>query len=146
MIYARNKENKSYSSKHWVNTSDWYIYEREHIKKINCKAYSNISIELLTNQISSYSIGRILKGKLGIKFKKICSLEYSSTTGLNIIKFIESAMLKHTLLNEEYEFLFVKKFSLSSCYNNYYGWTEKEKKGYLSLIYDSFSMFLLYHI
>ena len=37
IIYARNKENKSYSSKHWVNTSDWYIYEREHIKKSTVK-------------------------------------------------------------------------------------------------------------
>ena len=56
---------------------------------------------------------------------------------------MESAMLQLTLENEGYELLFMDEFSLSSCYNNYYGWTEKGKKGYLSLIYDSFSMFFV---
>ena len=59
-----------------------------------------LSEELLMNSILSYSIRRILKFKLGLSFKKLCSIEYNSTTGLNIRKFMESTMLRLTLENE----------------------------------------------
>ena len=76
-------------------------------------------------------------------FKELISLEHNSIYQLNVWKFMEFAMRLLALENQGYELLFMDEFSLSSRYNNYYGWTEKNKKGYLSLIYDSSSIFFV---
>lgn len=93
--------------------------------------------------ISRSSTMRILKQKLGYRFKKLSKIERRSTQTSSQRKFFEAAMLQLKFENEGYEIIYFDEFSVSSRYNSFNGWSKKGQKGYMVVDYDAFSMFFI---
>ena len=99
-MQGSKKTNQITLSSEYAHLIDTFMKERKLKRPTVKQIQAYLSEEQLMNSILSYSIRRILKFKLGLSLKKHCSIEYNSTTGLNIRKFMESTMLRLTLENE----------------------------------------------
>ena len=99
-MQGSKKTNQITLSSEYAHLIDTFMKERKLNRPTVKQIQAYLSEDQLMNSILSYSIRRILKFKLGLSFKKLCSIEYNSTAGLNIRKFMESTMLRLTLENE----------------------------------------------
>ena len=76
-------------------------------------------------------------------------MEINSDTYINKRKLFESAILQVKLESDGQELIYIDEFSLSSRYNNFYGWSKRGEQGYIKTNYESFSMYFViafYHL
>ena len=70
-------------------------------------------------------------------------MEINSDTSINKRKLFESAILQVKLESDGQELIYIDEFSLSSRYNNFYGWSKRGEQGYIKTNYESFSMYFV---
>ena len=104
---------------------------------------SHIKGALNMTPISRSSTMRILKQRLGYRFKKLSKMERGSTLPMNQRKFFEASILQIRLETEGFEIIYFDEFSVSSRYNSFNGWSKRGEKGYVVVDYNSFSIFFI---
>ena len=115
--------------------------------------YSNFTLDdlriFLTKKLgqvdvlSNSTIGRWIKSKFNMSFKKINNVNPKVFDSESRRKMLEAAALQIKLISKGWEVIYIVEFKYSSRKSDLYGWTLKGRSGYRKEISSEFQAYLI---
>ena len=88
--------------------------------------------------ISNSTLGRVLKSKIDMTYKKVNKTHPKILTNEGKRKMLEAAVLQLRLFQNEIEVVYIDEFKFSCHKSNSYGWTKRGRSGYFKCIPETF--------